>query len=140
MISTCKYVLIYKDHFSACSLNLFLLIQQRAYNVFSFQIHYTCQVLKNDSFSGSVNTSRAFYEIDITQFKGCTRVLRIGDFSTRFWSSQQVADTKYIEDVIGFQFKSIRMTIKIRKKLKIVCKISYDKSPILVNIQKILFK
>ena len=72
--------------------------------------------------------------------QGLPRVLRIGDFSTRFWSSQQVADTKYIEDVIGFQFKSIRMTIKIRKKLKIVCKISYDKSPILVNIQKILFK
>ena len=45
-----------------------------------------------------------------------------------------------IEIRYGFQFKSIRMTIKIRKKLKIVCKISYDKSPTLVNIQKILFK
>ena len=50
--------------------------------------------------------------------------------------------TDDIEIRYGFQFKSIRMTIKIkiRKKLKIVCKISYDKSPILVNIQKILFK
>ena len=74
-------------------------------------------------------------------------MLRIGDFSTRFWSSQQVADTKYIEDVIGFQFKSIRMTIKIRKirndKNFVDVKLFYDKSPTNyrdLEIFKILFK
>ncbi len=45
-----------------------------------------------------------------------------------------------IQTRYGFQFKSIMMTIKIRKKLKIVCKINYNKSPILINIKKILFK